>query len=416
MRQAYAAILLSGALLPTLAHAQAPLSLGEAERLISAQDPAIARFSAQAEALETGAVAAGELPDPRLNLGLLNLPTDTFRFDQEPMTQAQVGISQAFPAGNTLSLRSARMREMARQSEASRSAKALDALLAVRLAWLESYYWARAVEVLKESQSLIDNIIGSMASRFATGLKKSEDLIRTELELSLVEDKAVEAVRQLETARAALVRWIGVDGQRPIDESFPNLPSPGAFDSLRAGLVDHPQTTERDAEIAVKRREIALAEQKYWPEFSVGANYGYRDSDRTGRRLPDFASVMVNVSLPLFPAERQDKQVQQAHLEASSARLSRDAQLLEMERMLRAAWSSWQRLQERLDLYDSVLDQQAKANLDASLQGYQTDVTDFPTLMRAQLTEIETRLQRERVRVDRGKAHAQLLYLKGDNR
>lgn len=414
MRQTYVAVFFAGALFPALVQAQAPLSLAEAERFISAQDPAFQRFSAQAEAMQAGAVAAGELPDPRLNLGLLNVPTDTFQFDQEPMTQAQVGVVQAFPAGNTLSLRSAQMREMAQQRTASRSAKTLDVLLAVRLAWLEAYYWTRAASILNESQASIDNIIGSMASRFATGLKKSEDLIRTELELSLVQDRAVEAVRQLEAARAGLVRWIGAEGQRPIAADFPDLPPPGTLDTLRAGLVDHPQTAERDAEIAVKRRDIELAEQKYRPEFSIGANYGYRDQDRMGRRLPDFASVMVSMSLPLFTAQRQDKQVQQAQLEANGARLGRDAQLLELERMLLAAWSNWRLLEQRLELYDAALGDQARANLDASLQGYQTDVTDFPTLMRAQLTEIDTRLSRERIRADRGKAHAQLLYLKGD--
>ena len=37
------------------------------------------------------------LPDPMLTLGLMNLPTNSFSFTQEPMTGKIIGLSQAFP-------------------------------------------------------------------------------------------------------------------------------------------------------------------------------------------------------------------------------------------------------------------------------------------------------------------------------
>ena len=46
-------------------------------------------------------VAEGELMDPKLQIGLLNLPTDTFDFDQEPMTQFKVSYIQQFPSGDS---------------------------------------------------------------------------------------------------------------------------------------------------------------------------------------------------------------------------------------------------------------------------------------------------------------------------
>ena len=41
----------------------------------------------QQSAMEAESVAANSLPDPKLSLGLANLPTDSFEFAQEPMTQ-----------------------------------------------------------------------------------------------------------------------------------------------------------------------------------------------------------------------------------------------------------------------------------------------------------------------------------------
>ena len=51
----------------------------------------------QAESLGFIPSQAGALPDPTLGLNALNLPTDTFDIDQEPMTQMQISLSQSIP-------------------------------------------------------------------------------------------------------------------------------------------------------------------------------------------------------------------------------------------------------------------------------------------------------------------------------
>ncbi len=412
MRKVFAAISLVAILLPLWVKAAEPLTLTEAQSLINPQDPSFARFGAQAEALENAAVADGQLPDPRIKVGVLNLPTNTFDFSQEPMTQAVVGLSQAFPPFGTLSLKTARTKHLADRQRALRSAENLNALLAVRLDWLEAHYWSRAVEVLQDSKDSLRNVIGATSSRFATGIARSEDLVRTELELSIVEDRELDARRKLEDAQSRLVRWVGEAGRRPIDSVFPDLPPPGDLETLRAGLSRHPRIIELDEETAAKRRGTEIAERRYFPNFALEAQYGYRDQDLMGRDLPDFASFMVNMSVPLFFWNRQDKEVARSRLEVRSVELSRSQRLIEFDKMLEIAWADWIRFGDRVDLYEKAIRSQADENIDASMVAYQSDVTDFSTLMRAQLTEIDTRLRGLRVRVDQAKAQSQLLYLK----
>ena len=43
---------------------------------------------------------SGQLPDPKLKIGVMNLPLDSFERDQEAMTQLQLGLQQAFPLMN----------------------------------------------------------------------------------------------------------------------------------------------------------------------------------------------------------------------------------------------------------------------------------------------------------------------------
>jgi outer membrane protein TolC len=74
----------------------------------------------------------------------------------------------------------------------------------------------------------------------------------------------------------------------------------------------------------------------------------------------------------------------------------------------------WQRLGDREELYKNNLLASAKNNTKASLQAYQSGVSEFNTLMRAQITELDVRLEDLRIRVDRATAQARLLYITGD--
>ena len=88
--------------LPALAEsAPAALALGDPLRLAVAADPWLVGSQYREEALLSEATAAGSLPDPKLNIAAGNLPLDTFDVNQEAMTQFTVGVSQAFPRGDS---------------------------------------------------------------------------------------------------------------------------------------------------------------------------------------------------------------------------------------------------------------------------------------------------------------------------
>ncbi len=74
----------------------------------------------------------------------------------------------------------------------------------------------------------------------------------------------------------------------------------------------------------------------------------------------------------------------------------------------------YKRLGQRQKLYQEELTLSAKSNADASLRAYQSGVTDFTVLMRSKITELDVKLAGLRVRVDRARAQARLLYLTGE--
>jgi len=75
------------------------------ERAIS-ENPQLRAAHTQVDVYGSKISQAGALPDPVLGVNLLNVPVNTFRFNQEPMTGKQVTLMQAFPFPGKLSLES----------------------------------------------------------------------------------------------------------------------------------------------------------------------------------------------------------------------------------------------------------------------------------------------------------------------
>lgn len=405
---ALAAVLLAGA--APGAAGQGLTIDGAVAIALGANDPTVARFAERASALDDRAVSDSQLPDPQLRVGLQNFPVDTFDFEQEAMTQVQVGVRQSFPRGKTLSKTRERREAEAIGQRASGSLQELQIVLDTRTAWLDLYYWLGARETVRESREVVNELVEVIQTSFAVGVQSNQDLLRAELELSLLDDRAVEVERQIDARLADLARLIGPEhARRAIDDAFPGLPAPPARQLIEDGLVNHPSSKVEDAVIEVRESDVEIAKQQYRPGWSLDAGYGARGGDRA-----DFASAMVVLDIPIFTGKRQDRRLSAAKKERAAARFDRMATLLELKKALDRTYADWERLDARVDLFERVVVDRASANAEAALDGYQNQVSDFAELVRSQLAELDTELQLRRLRVEHAKAQSQLLYLAGE--
>ena len=388
-----------------------PIDLGEAvEIALGANDPTVTRFSERAEALDERAISASPLPYPQLRVGLANFPVDTFDFEQEAMTQVQVGVRQSFPRGKT---RSKTREKRYAEAEGERAAGRLQELqiaLDTRSIWLELYYWYGARQTVAESRKAVAKLVEVIEASFATGVQSNQDLLRAELELSLLDDRALEVERQIEALIADLARLIGEGpAGRDLPSAFPTLPELSLRQAMEDALATHPSVTIENARIDVTSRDIDIARQEYKPGFSLDLGYGGRGGNRA-----DFASAMIVFDVPLFTKNRQDRRVSAARKNRSAARMDRAAKLLELKKTLDRTHANWTRLGERVELFERVVVNRATANADAALDGYQNQVADFAELIRSQLAALDTELKLRRLRVDHAQAQSQLLFLTGE--
>ncbi|MFP3874481.1 MAG: TolC family protein [Thiohalophilus sp.] len=390
--------------------AASTLTLEESIRLALDNDPGFRVNEARGAALKEKSVADGALPDPQVKLGLMNFPTDTFKRDQEPMTQIQLGIQQMFPAGDSLEYKARQTRSRSRAQEHLSEDQRRQLIRNVRQAWLEWYYWHRAREVVKKNRELYTRLVRISESQYASGRQQQQDVIRAELELGLLDDRLVDIDNEIEAAWSKLARYLGeLPEQYKPDDSFPELPEPEQPD-----FEDHPQILAARAELEAEQHGVSLARQSYKPSWMLDVTYGARDGrEMDGSARSDFLSAMVVMDMPLFTRNDQDRKVAAGKQQQQSARY----QLQDRQRDLRRQWQAdharWKSLAERLRRYDKRLLPMARENARSALHGYQSRGTEFNALMRARIMQLETELKALRLRTDHARIQTQLLYLAG---
>ena len=396
------------------AQAEAPtetadsLSLEQAVRIaVEREDPAITRLEARAEALEERAVSDAQLPDPKVTGQLANLPVDSFAFDESMMTQVKFGLRQEFPAGRSRAIKGQQRRLEASVERARKQLELRRIALETRQAWMDLAYNDKALEIVSSGRDKVARQIESISARFATGRMSAQDVLRAELELSLLDDRMAEHRRQADAARATLSRYIGRNAFLAPD-AWPELDVDGDAAMLRNRLAEHPAVNVENAEVEVADAGVSLAEQAYKPAFAIEGGYGIRTDQA------DFASVGVTLSMPLFTDKRQDRRRAAAVSRRGAEQFDRDAVLLDLRRQLDQALSDWQRYKERVALYRSALGERARQTAEASITTYANGQTDFAELIRSQLAELEVALKRAELEARAGRAWARIVYLAGD--
>jgi outer membrane protein TolC len=412
----YLPLLAMSLLLIPASGARADLDIDEAVRLALSDDPLIAASQARSQALQDNAIADGQLPDPQLRTGIYNLPTDNFHINEEPSTQLRLGVQQSFPRGKTLHYRQRQGEWKARAAMASADLGARQIVLEVRSYFLELYYQTRAEAIVAESRALFSQLVDITRAHYATGRVSQQDVLNASLELARLDDRSTRILNAADSNRATLMKWIGEPATLAVNSQFPALPTPATKAVIQAALPQHPAIRVETARLEAENQSVRIAREQYKPGWSAGLEYRKRfGEDPDGDDRSDMMAAMLTVDIPLFTKNRQDKRLSASIQQASSVQLNRADKLRELKQQLDTDHANWQRLGERTALYQSRLLQASSANAQASLSAYQSGVTEFTTLMRARMTDLDVRLDDLRIRVDRAKAQASLLYLEGES-
>ena len=382
--------LLTTVAVASAAQTEAPLSLAEALRLAEARSPQLASAEYAATAARERAVASSQLPDPVLRLGVDNLPingTDAWSLTADFMTMRRVGVMQEFPDSEKRSLRRQRGDVEAERELAVRDAARSTLRQDVAVAWFDRFYAYRIADLWKAMAADLQLQATTLESGIASGRNSAADLRSTQALAVQSDDQIAASLQQARISEQMLARWLGKDATRaqgPMPDMSTVLFDPAA----PAPLAAHAQLIVLQQDNLLAQNELRLAERAGTPDWSVEVAYQQR-----GPAYSNMVSIGVNIPLPLFPRERQDRGVA-----ASQARLAQAETLLEDARQQRqadlsASYEEWHSLRTRVQSLRTALLPLADDRVAQLVAAYGGGSATLAQVLEARRAAIDARMQ-----------------------
>lgn len=386
-----------------LAAQAAPLTFADALRQAETTAPSLRAKAVDVDAARSLAIAAGRLPDPRLQVGVSNFPISgppAGSFSAEGMTMATIGVSQEAPNGAKRAAQQARARADIVGARSDQALEARDVRIATADAWVNLYYAQRRLTALDDVQTSIEPLRKIAPALVASGTDRPARVVEPERLRAQLADRRAELVAAARRAKAELARWTGDPDPQATGEP-PGLQVNVA--KLRLELLENPLLAAFDARTRQAQADVALARAETRPDWSFEAMYQRRDE-----RYGDMVSAGVSVSLPLFAGTRQNPVISARRSSLNRARLEQEAAQRQLLAALEGDLADHTMNLERYERAKSTLLPLARQQVEFGVASYAAGgvgladvLTGFLALAEAHMTvidrEAETTLQAARI-------------------
>lgn len=389
--------------------AQTTLTLAEAQRLAVARSQQIVAQDSMITSAREMAVAAGQLPDPVLKLGVENVPAsgaDRFSIGTDFMTMRRVGVMQEITRGDKRRLKAERFEREAERAVTEKAAATAEVQKFTALAWLERFYLERLRGAVAAQAGEIKLEIEAAEGAYRAGRGSQADIYAARASRAALDDRLSEIDRRLRNARAMLARWVGTAAEAAL-AGEPDLKSvPFNLHAIDEDLKRHPEIAVLQRQVEVAETEAQLARANKLTDWSVEVAYQER-----GPAFANMFSVGVAIPLQWDQKNRQDREVTAKLALAERARAQQEDALRNHAAEVRSMFNEWENGLERIARFEHELLPLARERTEASLAAYRGGKSDLGAVLAARKNEIEVRTQAVQLAMDTARAWAQLSFL-----
>ena len=392
----------------TPAAAAESLTFQQAVGLVATHQPLLDGQTAGIAAAQHNATVAAQRPDPKLKLGVINVPTsgaDAYSLGRDFMTMRMIAVMQEFPREEKLRLRSIKA-----GIEIEKEQHELDVLRRTLereagLAWLDSYYAMQALNILQQLQQQTQSELESQIAAYRVGRASQTEVLAVRGVMDSLKDRELELGRQRDQAQAMLVRWIGDAGSNPPAIELPVLTLPDTAETLTARLSDHPHLDLMEKQVALAETDVALEQKNRSPDWNVELGYNQR-----GAAFPNMVSLQFAIDLPIFPGQRQSQTLAGKNALLEKTRAQRDDNARDMRADIATYYANWHGYQQRAEHFEKSALPTAQARIESALAAYRAGQGSFSAVLEAQRALLDLQLQRLSLAVDAVRAQVQLHY------
>jgi len=366
------------------------LELDDVLRRVLERNPSLSAARASWSAARARAQQAGALADPMVDVSVA------------PQSYGSANVSSAYRVGIEQSFaifgqRGLRRRAAEAEAVASgwdlRSAQ-LDLVREARLAFIDYWRVDRAIALNQELLRLLPEIRRVTLAKYAAGLVGQQDPLQVDVEVAMLDHQVV----ILERERHVTAATLNVLMHEPPESALPpppaDLPLPDTTlgheapeASMSHATGERSEQRAADARVDAARAQVSLAGRQRLPETGFGLAY-----DRFWSEPELRASVGVTMNLPVFLGRLSAAQREaRAQLDASEAQSQATRDSIALQVAVATA-----RLHEQAHDVDIALNRMvplSERTLRAVRAGYETDRSDFLTLLNALRDFLRVRLE-----------------------
>ncbi|MBI5316104.1 MAG: TolC family protein [Nitrospirae bacterium] len=385
------------------------LVLQELIQAVLARNPELVAARKQWEAATNRIAQAQALDDPTLSVQLWNIP-QPFKATQADNTI--FGLSQNLPFPGKRSLKGEVASRSAEMTEQAVRAKERELVARLKQAYYDLFLAQKAVQIHHEQVELLRQFVEITNSKFRAGKGSQADVLKAQVELSLLFQYRPALDQRRVTTEAMLNTLLDRDPASPLGlaEEPAHLPFTQPADDLHSlALNERPEIKAAELDVQRNEQSHALAQRQYYPDFNVAFQrfQNYQANDGFG------AYVAMSIPFAFWTKPKYDAGVQEAAAAVAVARAQQHTvenltrfQINDLLAKLRAT-------DQVATLYRTTILPQAEQSLEAARVGYRAGKAGFLDLIDTQRAWRGFQLEYFKALVDRQYRLAELEQVVG---
>jgi outer membrane protein TolC len=332
---------------------------------------------------------AGALDDPEVGFAMQDIPTDTWRLNQDSMTQKMLELSQKFPFPGKRRLRSEAAAEQARSDDYAYRDKVNEVRGKVIMAYWDLSMAYTSFDLTEKNKKFWEQVVQVAETRYGVGQGMQADVLQAQVELGNYLDRLLQWRQRQESIKADLNALRGRPPQAAVQppQALQPRPLPLKLDSLLALAEARPQLQALKALIAKQEKAVDLAKKDYFPDATVTLGYGFRETlgPPVNMKQADMFTGKFMLNLPIWQATKIKPRIREEQAKQAAAREGHQSAWNQLQAAIKDRFSKLQRLTQQISLYHDGIVPQARQAAAASLTAYQVGALSFIQLYQSQI-------------------------------
>lgn len=361
-------------------------------------------------------IQAATIPDPQVSLQHFTVGSaQPFSgYETSDFYYTGFGVSQDIPGPGKLRLQKSEAEKDAEYAKRRYEAAERDVEEKVKEIYFELFYHSKTLAILQRNQEELGQIQQIIETRYRLGQGLQQDLIKAQLQSTEILKEHAMHHQEEDQAQLELKQILGRDPDSPNIEIGAVEATHLELDTAELARLSDAGSPELAADRAIEMRSaeaLKLAHQGYWPDFTVGYSY-----QKTGPGFRDYYMLNLGAKVPLYFWRKQTPAIEQAALEAESAREQTRATQLQVSSVAESSLVAMRTAERTMSIYRDGLLPQAETSEASAMAAYRVGKVDFQTLLSSVLDLQNLRQEYYRSLADHEIAIAKIQQVIGDQR